>query len=359
MQSPASSTSSSQSPDQPSQPSQPEPETPATGSSSSGGRSNPLYPSILPTSATLLATKLGPTLPYYQSQTNPEQVRREEMEARQRAMPEKCFSWCTQSEMARPFCRMVCLRKREKGVGVGMTREEQLERLRPRQRQQRIQVESASADALASVISPSPSSSSSSSSSSSIVEWLSSPIATLRSRLTPYSIIYIRGTPDGVIGRYMEELEWDDGVYDFKGLSRGQVAKSAAGGRGRGRDEDPKMEWLEWGDHGALMHLPLTVLFSPILALPENIHRLLSPSLHLLSAYKTSFTEGGQARNLDRFVETVKNNGAGEMVEKINTFIEKRVQEGREKREEMMKQRQERMKGMKDVGEVEGKEERQ
>lgn len=238
-----------------------------------------------------------------------------------------------------------------------MTREEQLERLRPRQKQ-RIQVESASAsaDALASVISPS---ASTSSSSSSIVEWLSSPIATLRSRLTPYSIIYIRGTPDGVIGRYMEELEWDDGVYDFKGLSRGQVAKSAGRGSGRGRDEDPKMEWLEWGDQGALMHLPLTALFSPILALPDNLHRLLSPSLHLLSAYRASFTEGGQGRNLDRFVETVKNNGAGEMVEKINTFIEKRVQEGREKREEMMKQRQERMKGMKDVGEVEGKEERQ
>lgn len=249
MQPPASSTSSSQSPDQPAQP-----ETPATGSSSSSSssRSNPLYPSILPTSATLLATKLGPTLPYYQSQTqvfaaDPEQVRREAMEARQRAMPEKCFSWCTQSEMARPFCRMVCLRKKEKGVG--MTREEQLERLRPRQRQQRIQVESgvasasasASADALANVISPSPSPSSSS---SSIAEWIYSPIATLRSRLTPYSIIYIRGTPDGVIGRYMEELEWDDGVYDFKGLSRGQAAKSAARGEGE------KMEWLEWGDQG-------------------------------------------------------------------------------------------------------------
>lgn len=250
MQPPTSSTSSSQSPDQASQP-----ETPATGSSSGGGSSNPLYPSILPTSATLLATKLGPTLPYYRSQTqafaeaaaaDPEQVRREAMEARQRAMPEKCFSWCTQSEMARPFCRMVCLRKREKGVGLGMTREERLERLRPRQQQQqRIQVESASADALASVISRS-----SSSSSSSMVEWIYSPIATLRSRLTPYSIIYVRGTPDGVIGRYMEELEWDDGVYDFKGLSRGQVAKSAGGGSGRGRGEDEKMEWLEWGDHG-------------------------------------------------------------------------------------------------------------
>lgn len=62
-----------------------------------------------------------------------------------------------------------------------------------------------------------------------------------------------------------------------------------------------------------------------------------------------------------KFVETVKSNGAGEMVDKISTFIEKRVQEGREKREEMMKQRQERMKDMKDVGsEVEGKgEERQ
>lgn len=106
------------------------------------------------------------------------------------------------------------------------------------------------------------------------------------------------------------------------------------------------------------MHLPLASVFSPILALPDNMNRLLSPSLNLLSAYKASFVEGGQARNLARFVETVRNNGAGEMVGKINTFIEKRVQEGREKREEMMKQRQERMK---DVGkEVEGKgEERQ
>lgn len=108
----------------------------------------------------------------------------------------------------------------------------------------------------------------------------------------------------------------------------------------------------------ALLHLPLASIFSPILALPDNMNRLLSPSLNLLSAYKASFVEGGQARNLTRFVETVRNNGAGEMVGKINTFIEKRVQEGREKREEMMKQRQERMK---EVGkEVEGKgEERQ
>lgn len=246
---------------------------------------------------------------------------------------------------------------------MGWTREEQLKRLRPQQRRIGREVEgvgvSASADVFASMSKSEQTVSSSSSSSSSppppsIFDWLYSPIETLRSRITPYSIIYIRGTPDGVIGRYMEELEWDDGVYDFKGISRGQVAKSG----GRRRDEEPKMEWLEWGDHGALLHLPLASVFSPILALPDNMNRLLSPSLNLLSAYKASFVEGGQARNLTRFVETVRNNGAGEMVGKINTFIEKRVQEGREKREEMMKQRQERMK---DVGkEVEGKgEERQ
>ncbi|OXG45559.1 hypothetical protein C359_00245 [Cryptococcus neoformans Bt120] len=369
-------------PHQPSQPQSsdqsPQPETPATPGPSSSS-SNPLYPTILPTSATLLATKLGPTLPYYQSQTqtqthshphhgghtaaapnpDPEETRRQEMAYRLRAMPEKCFSWCTQSEMGRPFCRMFCVRKR----AVGWTREEQLKRLRPQQRRIGREVEgvgvSASADVFASMSKSEQTVSSSSSSSSSppppsIFDWLYSPIETLRSRITPYSIIYIRGTPDGVIGRYMEELEWDDGVYDFKGISRGQVAKSG----GRRRDEEPKMEWLEWGDHGALLHLPLASVFSPILALPDNMNRLLSPSLNLLSAYKASFVEGGQARNLTRFVETVRNNGAGEMVGKINTFIEKRVQEGREKREEMMKQRQERMK---DVGkEVEGKgEERQ
>ncbi|OXG96252.1 hypothetical protein C345_00362 [Cryptococcus neoformans A2-102-5] len=367
-------------PHQPSQPQSsdqsPQPETPATPGPSSSS-SNPLYPTILPTSATLLATKLGPTLPYYQSQTqtqthshphhgghpaaapnaDPEETRRQEMAYRLRAMPEKCFSWCTQSEMGRPFCRMFCVRKR----AVGWTREEQLKRLRPQQRRIGREVEgvgvSASADVFASMSKSEQTVSSSSSSSPpppSIFDWLYSPIETLRSRITPYSIIYIRGTPDGVIGRYMEELEWDDGVYDFKGISRGQVAKSG----GRRRDEEPKMEWLEWGDHGALLHLPLASIFSPILALPDNMNRLLSPSLNLLSAYKASFVEGGQARNLTRFVETVRNNGAGEMVGKINTFIEKRVQEGREKREEMMKQRQERMK---DVGkEVEGKgEERQ
>lgn len=140
---------------------------------------------------------------------------------------------------------------------MGWTREEQLKRLRPQQRRIGREVEgvgvdvgaSASTDVFASMSKSEqtvPSPSSSSSPPPSIFDWLYSPIETLRSRITPYSIIYIRGTPDGVIGRYMEELEWDDGVYDFKGISRGQVAKSG----GRRRDEEPKMEWLEWGDHG-------------------------------------------------------------------------------------------------------------
>lgn len=246
-----------------------EPEIPATStgtgtSTSTSTSSNPLYPSILPTSATLLATKLGPTLPYYQSQTHPgssggggvggvpaaaadpEEARRQEMAYRLRAMPEQCFSWCTQSEMARPLCRMLCVRKR----APVRSREEQLKRLRPQPRVRQGEVESASASVFASVVSSKGEQTLSSSSSPppppSIFDWLHSPIETLRSRITPYSIIYIRGTPDGVIGRYMEELEWDDGVYDFKGISRGQVAKSA----GRRRDEDFKMEWLEWGDHG-------------------------------------------------------------------------------------------------------------
>lgn len=137
---------------------------------------------------------------------------------------------------------------------MGWTREEQLKRLRPQQRRIGREVEgvgvdvgaSASANVFASMSKSEQTVPSPSSSSPSIFDWLYSPIETLRSRITPYSIIYIRGTPDGVIGRYMEELEWDDGVYDFKGISRGQVAKSG----GRRRDEEPKMEWLEWGDHG-------------------------------------------------------------------------------------------------------------
>lgn len=68
------------------------------------------------------------------------------------------------------------------------------------------------------------------------------PFLALKRAVDPYSIVYVRGTPDGVVGRYMEEMEYDDGNRDF-GESISRHAKP------RGRDERV-MEYLDWGEEG-------------------------------------------------------------------------------------------------------------
>jgi hypothetical protein len=65
----------------------------------------------------------------------------------------------------------------------------------------------------------------------------------MEKRAAPYSFIYVKGTPEGVIGRYMEEMEGDDGNRDFGSVSRGAsdlVRRRGAGG----------WEYLDWGEHG-------------------------------------------------------------------------------------------------------------
>jgi len=76
------------------------------------------------------------------------------------------------------------------------------------------------------------------------------PFDGLRKRLEPYSFIYARGTPDGVVGRYMEELEYDDGIRDFGAASRGTTESS------RRTWEDDKVEMLDWGTEGYVPVIP-------------------------------------------------------------------------------------------------------
>ncbi|ODN83004.1 hypothetical protein L202_01235 [Cryptococcus amylolentus CBS 6039] len=322
-------------------------------STPSAPTSDSFFPSMPQSSASLLASSLSPIRVYYESQLPYQQaaapMTKEEQaylqaQARLQEMPEKCFSWCSQNAMAQPTCRMVCLRKR----ALGQSKEEHTERLRASRRAL------ASPEALARHMQTQEEEPTAS---SRVLQWLQSPISTLHQKVMPYSIIYVRGSPDGAIGRYMEELERDDGNYDFKHISRGAVARKASGRRS---DDEEGMEYMEWGDQESLLHLPLTSVLSPILSLPANLSRLFSPSLRFISAYTTSFTDGGQLRMINKFYETVQNNGASEMLSKIEKVVQKRAEETREKREEMLKQRQqervERMKDMKDVGkEVEGK----
>jgi len=76
------------------------------------------------------------------------------------------------------------------------------------------------------------------------------PFKALERRFAPWSFIYIKGTPEGVVGRYMEELEGDDGNRDFGSVSRGasdlQRRKAGDG-----------MEYIDWGEHGYVPPAPL------------------------------------------------------------------------------------------------------
>lgn len=194
-------------------------------------------------------------------------------------VPEKCLTWCSQKDGAPAFCRMLCLRKRQPLA----TQSEALAKLRPPSHNN----------------DPEPA-----------LNFFES----LRARLAPYSIIYVRGTAEGVVGRYMEELDADDGQYDFGQFSRHAPDKLRRANNGR-------LQELNWGDDiGTIFYWPLTSMFSPIIDLPANVHRIVDPPARLLNRYASSFSDGTQARALDRFKKEVEDGGAKEMLDKIVNF---------------------------------------
>jgi hypothetical protein len=177
------------------------------------------------------------------------------------AQPEKCFTFCSQRADARPLCRMFCLRKR---LPI-RTQAEDLARLRPglsgvpKREELAVptypmtapifpafhpQVVETTTPALPEAALPKKSGLMKKDESwfGGLTSW--SPFEALRRRLDPYSFVYVRGTPDGVVGRYMEEMEYDDGDHDFGTISRGATESVQK------RRLENKLEWLEWGDHG-------------------------------------------------------------------------------------------------------------
>ena len=77
--------------------------------------------------------------------------------------------------------------------------------------------------------------------------------------MNPWSFIYVKGTPEGVVGRYMEELEGDDGNSDFGSISRNAsdlMRRKSPGG----------MEYIDWGEHGYVSP------FSPFSPLQSSMH---------------------------------------------------------------------------------------
>lgn len=109
-------------------------------------------------------------------------------------VPEKCFSWCSQRAEDTPMCRMFCLRMRQPLP----TQSEELSRLKGSRHDEALGARSPAEQEQATV----------------------GFFGRMKSALAPYSIIVLKGTTEGIAGRYMEELERDDGNYDFGHVSR-------------------------------------------------------------------------------------------------------------------------------------------
>jgi len=122
----------------------------------------------------------------------------------------------------------------------------------------------------------------------------------------------------------MEELEYDDGQRDFGSLSRGSEHLR------RRKREELQAELIDWGEEGALFHLPLTSLFYPVLSIPSTLHRIFDPPLHFLQLYRASFSDGTQKRGLQKFREEVEKGGAYEVVGKIQRQFARRVEMARD-----------------------------
>lgn len=162
-------------------------------------------------------------------------------------VPEKCLTFCSQSQENQPICRMFCLRRRRPIA----TQEEQIARLRPTSASQSHraynQSNTQSISTAKSGGGAGADSSTNISGEGSILPGMTvsgwNPFKALERRMNPWSFIYVKGTPEGVVGRYMEELEGDDGNSDFGSISRNaselQRRKSPGG-----------MEYIDWGEHG-------------------------------------------------------------------------------------------------------------
>lgn len=133
-------------------------------------------------------------------------------------VPEKCFSFCSQRAEDSPMCRMFCLRMRQPLP----TQKEVLARLNGAGHDERVYGTRPVAEQEAAT---------------------AGVFERMQRALAPYSIIVVKGTTEGIAGRYMEELERDDGNYDFGPMSRNAPDQLR-------RNGPQGVYWQSWGPAG-------------------------------------------------------------------------------------------------------------
>lgn len=93
------------------------------------------------------------------------------------------------------------------------------------------------------------------------------------------------------------------------------------------------------------MHVPLTSVFWPILALPDNVNRVVGPPTRFITRYIETFTDGTQTRQLKRLGEEMANGSgltfAGKIwqhallrIREVNEHYEARKEEAAERAEQ-------------------------
>lgn len=90
----------------------------------------------------------------------------------------------------------------------------------------------------------------------------------------------------------------------------------------------------------ALLYVPLTSLFHPILSIPSTLSFFLTPPLNFLSAYRDSFTNGTQLRNAKALYEASTDGSAYTMAEKLITHHRAKVAAALERRKEVLAERE-------------------
>lgn len=140
-----------------------------------------------------------------------------------------------------------------------------------------------------------------------------------RDAVLPWSLIYVRGTNDGVAGRYAEELEGDDGQYDFGPLSRHAPLSVR-------READGGWQYLDWAEHGALFYIPAALPLFPILNLDIYAQRVFGPARRMLGRMYESWRDGSQMRMAGLFYDNARDGGAFKLVGEMRAFHRRQVE---------------------------------
>ena len=90
-----------------------------------------------------------------------------------------------------------------------------------------------------------------------------------------------------------------------------------------------------------MIHVPLTSLFHPILAIPNTIQTILTPSQRLLELSWSAIQEGGLRSTANQFYETAAAGGGMKLVNSALAFRNKQLEEKlAQRRAEMAKERE-------------------